>query len=281
MKNRAKSISVDGVLTLSIAVDTYFPRARLIECLRMLEREVPTAAIHLRITTMQAGEALVLEGDCSLAVTVSDVPEIKRSAIERHYLCETRLVTVCAPTHALASVGRAISLDEFSEHVQLVVTDNQPAADKTQRGVAGERQWSVNDLGAETRLADWRALVGATCPSDLVAEDLALGRLVELERRAWHLRPLVFVLSRMRGSELSPFEERAVQLLADQVTGAPRKVPKSTSRSDPELTPKTRLPKNIRRSKQRSSRGKLSASLDPFHALDHCLWMNGHRRMAF
>ncbi len=258
MKNRAKSISAEGVPTLSIAVDTYFPRARLIECLRMLQNEAPTAAINLRITTMQGGEALVLEGDCSLAVTVSDVPEIKRSAIERHWLCETRMVTVCAPTHALASIGRAISLDEFSEHIQLVVTDNQPAADKTQRGVAGERQWSVNDLGAKRDL-----LIGGLSwghmPVDLVAEDLALGRLVELERRAWHLRPLVFVLSRRRGSELSPFEERAVQLLADRVTGSAREGPKSTRRSDLESSPKkssaTKIP---RRSKQRNSRGESS-----------------------
>jgi DNA-binding transcriptional LysR family regulator len=258
MKNRAKSISAEGVRTLSIAVDTYFPRAPLIECLRILQHEAPTAAINLRITTMQGGEALLLEGDCSLAVTVSDVPEIKRSAIERHWLRETRMVTVCAPTHALASIGRAISLDEFSEHVQLVVTDNQPAADKTQRGVAGERQWSVNDLGAKRDL-----LIGGLSwghmPVDLVAEDLALGRLVELERRAWHLRPLVFVLSRMRGSELSPLEERAVQLLADRVTGSARDVPKSTRRSDLESSrKKSPATKTSRRSKQRNSQGETS-----------------------
>jgi DNA-binding transcriptional LysR family regulator len=258
MKNRAKAISVDGVPTLSIAVDSYFPRARLIECLRMLQREVPTAAINLRITTMQGGEALVLQGDCSLAVTVADVPEVKRSAIERHYLCETRMVTVCAPTHALASIGRAISLHEFSEHVQLVVTDNQPAADKAQKGVAGERQWSVNDLGAKRDL-----LIGGLSwghmPVDLVADDLAVGRLVELERRAWHLRPLVFVLSHLRGSELSPFQERAVQLLADPVKGSARDVPKSARQSGLESSPKkSSAPTTPRRTKQRSFRRKTS-----------------------
>jgi hypothetical protein len=35
-------------------------------------------------------------------------------------------------------------------------------------------------------------------------------------RGAWHLRPLVFVLSRLRGSVLSPFGKRAVQLLASR-----------------------------------------------------------------
>ena len=213
LKSRAKSISALGVAKLAIAVDTYFPRTRLIECLRALERESPTVAISLRMTTMQGGEALVLAGDCSLAVTISNVPEIKRTAIERHWLRETQMVTVCAPTHPLASIGRPISLDEFSEYVQLVVTDNQPSAEKTQQGVAGERRWLVNDLGAKRDFLI-AGLSWGHMPVELIAEDVAQGRLVELQRRAWHLGPLVFVLSRMRGSELSPIEERAVQLLS-------------------------------------------------------------------
>jgi DNA-binding transcriptional LysR family regulator len=221
LKNRAKSISAEGVPRLSIAVDTYFPRVRLIDCLRTLERESPTAAIDLRMTTMQGGEALVLASDCSLAVTISDVPEIKRSAIERHWLCETQLVTVCAPSHPLANIGRQISQGEFGEYVQLVVTDNQPQSEQTQKGVAGERQWLVNDLGAKRDFLI-AGLSWGHMPLDLVAEDLSQGRLVELRRRAWHLRPLVFVLSRMRGSELSSFEERAVRLLTGRTGPVPR-----------------------------------------------------------
>jgi DNA-binding transcriptional LysR family regulator len=234
LKNRAKSISAEGVPRLSIAVDSYFPRAHLIECLRALERESPTSAINLRLTTMQGGEALVLAGDCSLAVTISNVPEIKRTAIERHWLRETQMVTVCAPTHPLASIGRPISLDEFSEYVQLVVTDNQPSAEKTQQGVAGERRWLVNDLGAKRDFLI-AGLSWGHMPVDLIAEDLVQGRLVELERRAWHLGPLVFVLSRLRGSELSPFEERAVQLLTGRATPshptAPRKARRAARKS--------------------------------------------------
>ena len=213
MKNRAKSMSVEGVPTLSIAVDTYFPRGRLIECLRALERESPTAAVTLRMVTMQGGEALVLAGSCSIAVTVSDVPELQKGMIERHWLCEAEMVTVCAPTHPLADIKRPISLEQFGQHVHLVVTDNQPDAERTHMGVAGERQWLVNDLGAKRDLLI-SGLSWGHMPVNLVAEDLAAGRLIELRRRAWHLNPLVFVLSRMRGSELSPLEERAVQLLA-------------------------------------------------------------------
>jgi len=215
IKNRAKSISAEGVPKLSIAVDAYFPRKRLTGCLRELQRESPTATISLRLTALQGGEALVLAGECSLAVTMLDMPEVKGGALERHWLCEIPLVTVCAPDHPLARIGRPVSQVEFGEHVQLVVTDNQPGTEKVQRGVAGERRWFVNDLGAKRDFLI-EGLSWGHMPLDLVEEDLAQGRLVELRRRAWHLRPIVFVLSRLRGSELSSFEERAVGLLAGQ-----------------------------------------------------------------
>src|SRR6201985_2809058 len=67
MKTRAAAIAEAGVPQVSIAVDTYFPRAHLIACLRCLEEDFPASAINLRITTMQDGERLVLEGTCALA----------------------------------------------------------------------------------------------------------------------------------------------------------------------------------------------------------------------
>jgi DNA-binding transcriptional LysR family regulator len=76
MKTRAASIAEAGVPQVSIAVDTYFPRAHLIECLRTLQADFSTVAINLRMTTMQGGERLVLEGTCALAVTITDVPEL-------------------------------------------------------------------------------------------------------------------------------------------------------------------------------------------------------------
>jgi len=50
-------------------------------------------------------------------------------------------------------------------------------------------------------------------PRHLVAEDLVSGQLVELERRAWHMGPLTFVVSQRRGHDLSPCEVRLVEIL--------------------------------------------------------------------
>lgn len=212
MKNRASSIARTGVPQVSVAIDAYFPRARLIDCLRTLQAEFSTAVINLRITTMQGGESLVLEGVCALAVTIANVPEANPDAIERHWLSETEMVTVCAPAHPLASTPKPIPMDEFGRHVQIVVTDNQLGAERTQQGVAGKRQWLVNDLGAKRDLLN-AGLGWGHLPRHLVRDDLASGRLIELERRAWHIGSLTFMISQRRGYDLSPSESRLVELL--------------------------------------------------------------------
>jgi DNA-binding transcriptional LysR family regulator len=104
---------------------------------------------------------------------------VNPDAIERHWLREEEMVTVCAPSHPLASAPTPIPLDEFGRHVQIVVTDNQPGAEKTQQGVAGKRQWLVNDLGAKCDLLK-AGLGWGHLPRRLVGEDLAGGQLVEL-----------------------------------------------------------------------------------------------------
>ena len=222
MKTRAVSIAQAGVPQVSIAVDTYFPRAHLVECLRSLQADFSTVAINLRMSSMQSGERLVVEGTCALAVTISEVPELSPGTIDRQYLCEVQMVTVCAPSHPLAAISGPIPREEFGRHIQLVVTDNQPDSERTQQGVAGERQWLVNDLGAKHDL-----LRGGLCwghmPRHMVAEDLANATLVELQRRAWHMRPLTFMISQRRGHSFSECETRLVELLGD-----PWRLPKDT-----------------------------------------------------
>ena len=126
------------------------------------------------------------------------------------------MVTVCAPSHPLAAIAGPIPREEFGRHIQLVVTDNQPDSEKTQQGVASERQWLVNDLGAKHDL-----LRGGLCwghmPRHMVAEDLANATLVELQRRAWHMRPLTFMISQRRGYSFSECETRLVALLGNQL----------------------------------------------------------------
>ena len=83
--------------------------------------------------------------------------------------------------------------------------------------IAGERQWLLNDLGAKHDFLK-AGLCWGHMPAHLVAEDLASGKLVELKRRAWHMRPLTFMISRRRGHDLSACEVRLIELLANAGT---------------------------------------------------------------
>lgn len=213
MKNRARSIAEVGASRLAIAVDAYFPRCRLIRCLQDLQKSSPTAALTMRMTTMQGGEKLVLDGVCAFAVTINDVPELSASAIERYWLCDTRMVTVCAPLHPLAEIEGAVPLDELTRFVQLVVTDNQPDAENSQRAVAGERNWFVDDLNTKYDFL-CAGLGWGHMPIELVSAALASGELVEIRRRAWHLAPVSFMISRLRGHEPLGCELKMVELLS-------------------------------------------------------------------
>ena len=52
-------------------------------------------------------------------------------------------------------------------------------------------------------------------PRHMVTEDLANATLVELQRRAWHMRPLTFMISQRRGYSFSEGETRLVVLLGN------------------------------------------------------------------
>ena len=78
MKTRAVSIAESrGTSKSRLPWIPIFRASHLIECLRSLQADFPTVAINLRMTTMQGGERLVLEGTCALAVTITDVPELE------------------------------------------------------------------------------------------------------------------------------------------------------------------------------------------------------------
>jgi DNA-binding transcriptional LysR family regulator len=141
------------------------------------------------MTTMQGGEALLLENAVSLAVTIADVPELKPSAIERYYLSETPMVTVCAPSHSLAEQKRAVSREEFSRHIRSSRQTINPPRKTRRRGLPASG-WLINDLSAKYDLL--RAGLGwGHMPLGLVAKDLMAGSLVEIKRRAWHVGPLI------------------------------------------------------------------------------------------
>jgi DNA-binding transcriptional LysR family regulator len=220
LKTRARSIAAVGAPVISIAVDAYFPRKPLLRALVELRDHAPSLQMKLFASTMRGGEALVLEGRCDLALIVADSPRLDSDRIERRYLCETRFVTVCAPSFPLGQFDGPVPSGEFERHNQLVITDHDPKASEFRKGVAGELNWLLADLGAKHDFL-LAGLGWGHMPEDRVADDLAQGRLVKLKSLAAMERstPLAFVIASLRGHERSESESWLIARLADREAG--------------------------------------------------------------
>jgi DNA-binding transcriptional LysR family regulator len=214
LKTRARSIAEVGAPEMSIAVDAFFPRAPLMAALIALRDHAPSLRMKLFTSTMHGGEALILDGRCDLALAVAESPQ-RSDRIVRCYLCETSFVTVCASSYPLAAFDGAIPPEEFERHNQLVITDHDPKFESFKRGIAGERNWLLADLGAKHDFL-LAGLGWGHMPLDRVADDLAAGRLVRLTSLVSSGRPAAFpfVVASLRGREYTESETWFLQRLA-------------------------------------------------------------------
>ncbi len=180
---RARAVALRRGLEaeLALAADVMFPTARLVAALDDFAREYPTVGLRLRIEALGGVAQLVLDGACRLGVTgwLATVPD----ALERRAIGEVRLIPVAAPTHPLARGQHAssgpIAGARLREEVQLVLTDRTALTQGRDFGVLALRTWRLGDLGAKHALL-LAGLGWGNMPAEMVADDIAAGRLVRL-----------------------------------------------------------------------------------------------------
>jgi DNA-binding transcriptional LysR family regulator len=177
LRARAAALRRGLEAELGLAVDVMFPTGRLVAALDDFAREYPTVGLRLRIEGLGGVAQLVLDGVCQLGVTgwMGRVP----GALERRAIGEVRLIPVAAPGHPVASAPAPIGGAALREHVQLVLTDRTTLTEGQDFGVLALRTWRLGDLGAKHALL--LAGVGwGNMPAEMVADDIAAGRLVRL-----------------------------------------------------------------------------------------------------
>ncbi len=182
LRARAAALRRGLEAELALAVDVMFPTARLVAALDDFARAYPTVGLRLRIEALGGVAQLVLDGTCRLGVTgwLATVPD----ALERRAIGEVRLIPVAAPTHPLARGQDAsagpIASARLREEVQLVLTDRTTLTAGQDFGVLALRTWRLGDLGAKHALL-LAGLGWGNMPAEVVADDLAAGRLVRLQ----------------------------------------------------------------------------------------------------
>jgi DNA-binding transcriptional LysR family regulator len=187
LRARAAALRRGLEAELGVAVDVMFPTARLVAALDDFARDYPTVGLRLRIEALGGVAQLVLDGACQLGVAgwLANMPD----ALERRAIGEVRLIPVAAPTHPLARAqappGHASSPGSIGgarlrEEVQLVLADGTALTEGQDFGVLALRTWRLGDLGAKHALL-LAGLGWGNMPAEMVANDLAAGRLVQLQ----------------------------------------------------------------------------------------------------
>ncbi len=159
-----------------LVVDVMFPAARLVDVLKGFRAQFPTVLLHLHVEALGAVAQLVLEGRAG--VGVSGFFNRALAGLDRVGAGSVELIPVAAPDHPL-SLGENLP-GAGRDHVQLVLSDRSSLTRDQEFGVLGTRTWRLADLGSKLMLL--REGVGwGNMPAPMVAEDLANGRLVQLD----------------------------------------------------------------------------------------------------
>src|SRR5690606_7355697 len=160
-----------------LVLDVMLPSERVVDALKAFREEFPTVSLHLHIEALGNVTQRVLDRDATLGVSGPLTSSI--DGIERIGVGKVALIPVAAPDHPLAQPGPHAP-GAGRGHVQLVLTDRSRLTQDQEFAVVGTRTWRLADLGAKHMLL--REGIGwGNMPIDIVREDLASGRLVQLD----------------------------------------------------------------------------------------------------
>jgi DNA-binding transcriptional LysR family regulator len=178
LKARAKGMAEGLEPELSVVIDVMFPMRLLTEAAAGFGKEFPNTPLRIYVEALGGVAQAVLDGQCGLGVMGSltlDTPNLVR---ER--LLGVRMVLVVAPSHPLASRPSPVSDCDLAQHIQMVLTDRTELSKGQEFKVLSPRNWRLADLSAKH--AFLRGGLGwGGMPFDMVEDDIAGGRLVELK----------------------------------------------------------------------------------------------------
>jgi len=165
---------------VSLVVDSLYSVPLLVGALADFQREYPSVQLRIHVETLGGTAQALLDGNADLGICLDfarSIPELQATPMG-----EIELVPVAAPHHPLGKMKGPIPLAATRDHVQLVLTDRSPLTRGKEYTVFAVRTWRLADLGARHAMAV-AGLGWCSMPLHMVREDLAAGRLKELDIR--------------------------------------------------------------------------------------------------
>lgn len=161
---------------IGLVIDVIVPGEVTAIVLSDFREMFPTIALKLRVEGLGAVADCLFDEDGQLAIggpIIADDPALERQAIG-----SVELIPVAAPAHALAQAN--IAPGESRKHLQLVLSDRSTRTEGREFSVLSPLTWRLGDLGAKHSLLK-EGLGWGNMPREMVADDLAEGRLVQLD----------------------------------------------------------------------------------------------------
>ncbi|MER8382980.1 LysR family transcriptional regulator [Mesorhizobium sp. M0220] len=161
---------------VALSVDVTLPSPVLVRVLKAFEVQFPAVTLRLHIGSLGLILDHVVGGQADLGIGgllgEADVNLLRIGFFS--------LVPAAAPDHPLALLPRPVALEDVREHIQLVVSDQSERTRGRDYGVFAYRTWRLTDVRTKHVLMR-EGLGWGGLPRWLIADDLANGRLVELD----------------------------------------------------------------------------------------------------
>lgn len=178
LQARARGLLSGLEAEVAVAVDVMLPTCRLVDALARFRACFPTVTLRLYVEALGSVAKLVRERTCVIGISgpmIGPLDDLVQKPVGTIIM-----VPVAAPTHPLALLPSPLSRNHVRDHVQLVLTDRSDLTLGRDFGVESVQSWRFADLGAKHALLR-QGLGWGNMPQHMVREDIAAGRLVELD----------------------------------------------------------------------------------------------------
>lgn len=155
MRARAQGVSQGLELELPVIVDTLFPLPLACAALQAVHARHPSVRVHLQVAPLGGPLDALLEGRCTVAVTVGN--DLHDPRLQKEPLTAVPIVPVVSSRHPLGAALRArsrVATVDIGEHLQIVLMDPTPLTAGRDFNVLSPRTWRVGTQEAKRALIE-------------------------------------------------------------------------------------------------------------------------------
>ena len=201
MRARVKGLKAGLEAEVAVAISVMVPADAMVDVLGEFREHFPSVSLRLDVGELGVVMDLVMSGRSTIGIGGAVLKQDDALVAER--IGQSFMIPVAASHHALARLGRPLTLADVREEVQLVVTDASGLTKGRDFNVLSYKTWRVSDVATKYYLIrgglGWGGL-----PLSFVREDLESGRMVRLDLDAYEQRDYPIYAMRRLASPPGP-----------------------------------------------------------------------------